>query len=78
MGDTKPSSNIAAQPSVHRPSRGDRPELLDAVGADADVPVVEVDGRVAMAGDEADLVAECEAVGGGETASRPCSSEARS
>jgi hypothetical protein len=33
-------------------------ELLDAVAADADIPVVEVDGRVAVAGDEADLVAE--------------------
>jgi len=43
---------------------GDRPELLDAVAADADIPVVEVDGRVAMAGDQADLVAEPEAVGG--------------
>jgi hypothetical protein len=38
------------------PPSGDGPELLDAVGADADVPVVEVDGRVAMAGDEADLL----------------------
>jgi hypothetical protein len=44
---------------------GDGPELLDAVGADADIPVVEVDGRVAMAGDEADLVADAQAVGGG-------------
>jgi hypothetical protein len=50
--------------SIHRPAGGDRPELLDAVAADADVPVVEVDGRVAMAGDEADLVADAEAVGG--------------
>ena len=32
---------------------------------DADVPVVEVDVRVAMAGDQADLVAEPEPVGGG-------------
>src|SRR6266404_6935373 len=51
--------------SIYRAAGGDRPELLDAVVADADVPVVEVDGRVAMAGDEADLVAEGEAVGGG-------------
>src|ERR1700730_9647248 len=27
---------------INRPPRGDRPELLDAVGADADIPVVEV------------------------------------
>jgi hypothetical protein len=50
---------------INRPSRGDRPELLDAARADADVPVVEVDGQVAVAGDHADLVAEPEAVGGG-------------
>ena len=31
----------------------------------ADVPVVEVDGRVAMARDQADLVADVEPVGGG-------------
>jgi hypothetical protein len=36
--------------------------------ADADIPVVEVDGRVAMAGDEADLVADLEAVGGARDA----------
>jgi hypothetical protein len=35
------------------------------VGADADIAVVEVDGRVAVAGVEADLVAEAEAVGSG-------------
>src|SRR6266446_5338427 len=54
-----------AMRSIHRTAGGDGPELLDAVVADADIPVVEVDGRVAMAGDEADLVAEGEAVGGG-------------
>ena len=51
--------------SKHRAAGGDRPELLDAVAADADVPVVEVDGRVAMAGDQPDLVAEPQPVGGG-------------
>src|ERR1700730_1406961 len=51
--------------SIHPAACGDRPELLDAVGADADIPVVEVDGRVAMAGDQADLVAEREPGGGG-------------
>src|ERR1700730_7956031 len=55
---------MAALRSIHRTSRGNRPELLDAVAADADVPVVEVDGRVAVAGDEADLVADLETVGG--------------
>jgi hypothetical protein len=54
--------------SIHRPHRGDWPELFDAVGADADVPVVEVDSGVAMAWDEADLVAEPEAVGGARDA----------
>jgi hypothetical protein len=39
--------------------------LLDAVAADTDIPVVEVDGRVAVAGDQPDFVAEAEAVGGG-------------
>jgi hypothetical protein len=39
--------------------------LLDAVAADTDIRVVEVDGRVAVAGDQADLVAEPEPVGGG-------------
>jgi len=51
--------------SIHCAPRGDRPELLDAVVADADIPVVEVDGRVAVAGDQPDLVAEREPVGGG-------------
>src|SRR6266446_4896642 len=50
---------------INRAAGGDRPELLDAVAADADIPVVEVDGRVAMAGDQADLVAEPEPVGVG-------------
>jgi hypothetical protein len=36
--------------------------------ADADIPVVEVDGRVAMAGDEADLVADVGPVGGARDA----------
>ncbi len=51
--------------SINSAAGGDRPELLDAVGADADIPVVEVDGRVAVAGNQADLVAEPESVGGG-------------
>src|SRR6516164_3507051 len=63
--------------SVHRPSCGNRPELFDAAGADGDVPVVEVDGGVAMAGDEADLVAEAEAVDGAGDASRPSPSGRR-
>ena len=54
--------------SINRAAGGDRPELLDAVATDGDVPVVEVDGRVAMAGDEADLVADLETVGGARDA----------
>src|SRR6266478_7156284 len=55
----------ARRASINRTSRGDRPELLDAVAADADVPVVKVDGGVAVAGDQPNLVAEPEPVGGG-------------
>src|SRR5260370_16048303 len=58
-------ASIVSCRSINRPAGGDRPDLLDAVGADADIPVVEVDGRVAVAGDQPDLVAEREAVGGG-------------
>src|SRR5882724_2918439 len=43
--------------------RGDR-LLACPVGVDADIPVVEVDGRVAMAWDQADLVADIEPIGG--------------
>jgi len=50
--------------SIHRSAGRYRPELLDAVAADADIPVVEVDRRVAVAGDKADLVADLEPVGG--------------
>src|SRR5437870_10720713 len=50
--------------SINGTAGGDRPELLDTIGADADVPIVEVDCRVAMAGDQAELVADLEAVGG--------------
>ena len=67
---TGPASAMASLQSINHPPRGDRPELFDAVGADADVPVVEVDGGVAVAGDEA--------VGGARMPRRPCSSEARS
>jgi hypothetical protein len=55
---------ISVSASINRAPRGDRPDLLDAVAADADIPVVEVDGRVAVAGDQPDLVAEPEPVGG--------------
>ena len=51
--------------SIHRPPCGDRPDLLDAVATHADIPVVEIDGRVAVAGDQSDLVAEPEPIGGG-------------
>jgi hypothetical protein len=49
---------------MNRATGGDRPELPDAVSADADITVVEVDRGVAVAGDEADLVAYLEPVGG--------------
>jgi hypothetical protein len=63
--------------SINRAAGGDRPDLLDTVAAHADIPVVKVDGRVAVAGDQADLVAKPGPVAA-ETASLPCSSEARS
>jgi hypothetical protein len=57
-------SRVVRRPGlIHRAAGGDRPELLDAGAADGDVPVVEVDGRVAMAGDEADLVADLQTIG---------------
>ena len=40
-------------------------DLLDAVAAHADIPVVGVDGRVAVAGDQPDLIAEPEPIGDG-------------
>ena len=49
---------------THRAAGGDRPDLLDPVAAHGDIPVVEADGWVAMAGDQADLVPEPEPVGG--------------
>jgi adenylate cyclase len=63
---------------INHTTRGDRPDLLDAVGADADIPVVEVDGRVAMAGIRRILSPMLSRLVAAETASRPCSSEARS
>src|ERR1700730_17061519 len=68
MGEGCRRSRKAPRTLINRPTGGDWPELLDAVAADADVPVVEVDGRVALAADEPDLVAESEAVGGARDA----------
>jgi hypothetical protein len=68
-------SSSPARASVNRAPRRDRPNLLDPVAADADIPVIKIDGRVAMARDQPDLVAEPEPVGAAETASRPCSSD---
>jgi hypothetical protein len=51
--------------SINSAAGGDQPDLLDAVAAHADIPVVEVDGRVAMTRDQPDLVAEPEPVSGG-------------
>ena len=53
---------VSGRPSINRAAGGDWPELLDAIAADADIPVVEIDGRVAVAGDEAHLVADVEPV----------------
>ena len=50
--------------SIHRAAGGDRPDLLNTGAANADLPVVEIDGRIAMAGIKPDLVAEAEPVGG--------------
>jgi hypothetical protein len=67
----------AVQQPLNRPRRG-RPDLLDAVAALTDIPVVKVDGRVAMAGDQPDLVVETEPIGRGRDGSLPCSPDARS
>src|SRR3954464_13418853 len=57
------SASGAARPRlINRPSRGNRPDAFDPVAADPDIPVVEVDGRVAMARHQPDLVAEPQAV----------------
>ena len=45
--------------------------MLNAGAAHTDIPVVEVDGRVAIAGDQPDLVAEPEPVGGGRDGEPP-------
>src|SRR5215469_10251891 len=50
--------------SIHRAARRDRPDSLDSVAADADIPVIKIDRRVAMAGHELDLVADLQPVGG--------------
>jgi hypothetical protein len=47
--------------------------LFDAAPADAGIPVVEVDGRVAMTANEATLVAEAKALVPPEMPSRPSS-----
>ena len=52
--------------SINHTSCGDGPELLDAVAADADILVLEVDGRVEVARYQANLVDE--AVGGARNA----------
>jgi hypothetical protein len=59
----RPASGITREcASVHRAAGGDRPDLLDAIAAYTDIPVVKVDGRVAMAGNQPDLVADVETV----------------
>jgi len=51
--------------STYCAAGGNRPDLLDAVATDADILLVEVDGWVTVAGDQAESVAEPEPVGGG-------------
>ena len=63
--------------SIDRAAGGDWPDLLDAIAAHTDVPVVKIDRGVAVAGDQPDLVAEPEPVGGRRDGSLPCSSDAR-
>src|SRR5262249_12477525 len=65
------SMKVLRRSSINRSSCGDWPDLLDAVAAHTDKPVVEVDGRVAMTGDQPDLVAEPEPVGGGRNGEPP-------
>ena len=55
-----------AQASIHRHADGDRLDLLHATPADADIPVVEIHGRVAVTGDQAHFVVDAcpESAGG--------------
>ena len=48
-------------PSQYGTARGDWPQRLDPAVADAHIPVVEIDGRIAVPGDELQLVAHVEA-----------------
>jgi hypothetical protein len=64
--------------SIHGAAGGDGPELLDAVAADGEVPVVEVDGRVAMAGRTRILSPMRRRLVAPEMPRRPYSSAARS
>ena len=57
--------------------RGDRPELLDAVAADADIPVVGVDGRVAAAGASRISSPSLNRLVAADSAGLLCSSKAR-
>src|SRR3954452_22154256 len=60
-----PLSRLNPRPEpalIHCAPRRNRPDALDPVAANADIPVVKVDGRVAMTGHEAHLVAELQAV----------------
>src|SRR3984893_17159906 len=63
---------------INRPPRGDRPELLDAVGADADIPVVEVVTVGSQwPGIRRILSPSARRLVAAATASRPCASEVR-
>src|SRR6185295_14181703 len=62
-------SSIAFSPlvsctcSIAGAARGDRPQRLDASCPDRDIPVVQIDGRIAVAGDQHHLVAEAQSLG---------------
>jgi hypothetical protein len=73
-------ASCSARPraSIYGAAGGDRPDLLDAVAADPDIPVIEVDGRVAVAGISRILSPSPSRWVAAETVSLPCSSEARS
>src|SRR5207253_2894207 len=56
--DVVPCAFAHPTSSRARASGADRPQRLDAPVAHADIPIVQVDGRIAVARDQPDLVAE--------------------
>ena len=43
-------------------ARAHRPQALDAVAADPDIPVVQIAGRIAMAGHQSQFLVECQGI----------------